>query len=185
VFDAEGVLVDKHASHRNPFYTGDQDTLNALLMSEFADRPIHHIDTRETVLGPEALAVRIRDRDTLRCERGGHPVMFVHTGGTPKPWEPSAGRVFRPDAYMTLLRRLLHGEGLRLRLTPDAETPAWLRPGARGWLTYRLGGMRNVVTKRGFWTALARRYLSERAYDRVRRLAQAPQLRYRSRISTS
>jgi hypothetical protein len=174
---ARGFDVDPHTTEPKagggeiPLFQRDQDTLNALLMSEFADLPVHHIDPGETVLGPEALAVRIRDTRTLRCERQGQPVMFVHTGGTPKPWEAEARSTFRADAYLTLLRRLLFADDVPLRLDCGPATPLWLRPGAHARAYCRTRGTLNAIGTRPFWAAAGRRYLAERHYQLVRGLA--------------
>lgn len=110
-----------------PFWGGDQDALNALLMSEIPEEAIAEQPEDEEIFPARMAEVEVVDEATLECRfRGGSPVL-LHYVLSPKPWQPSSRRRVRADAYVRLLRRLLRDD-------PDApaDLPRWLQPGAGG-----------------------------------------------------
>lgn len=110
-----------------PFWGGDQDSLNAILMSEIPEEAIAQQPEEEEIY-PETMAeVEVVDEATLECRyRGGSPVI-LHYVLSPKPWQANSWRRVRADAYVRLLRRLLADD-------PETPTdlPRWLQPGAAG-----------------------------------------------------
>ncbi len=117
----------------DPFWAADQDALNALLMSELDEADLTFLPDGEMVF-PSALRRVVIDEGTLDARLEGRPVRLLHYAFLAKPWLPSAWSQLRPrDAYLRVLPRLLLGEDVRLRLTPDL-VPAWLRLGMRAGL---------------------------------------------------
>ena len=120
------------AIEREPFWAGDQDALNAILMAEVAPealavQPIHE--------EPDWLnEVEIVDRQTLACLYRGKPASLLHFSLAPKPWAPNGWKRVRRNAYVELLPRLLFANDLPLRLDPQEVVP-WLRPGRGATLT--------------------------------------------------
>ena len=114
----------------DPAWDFDQDTLNALLMSEFADAEL--IDLRhEMALPPDLYRTRLFDGGTLETMLDGRRVQLLHYTGGPKPWHRHGWSRSRRDAYTALLPRLLFGSDVALRVDPR-EVPLWLRPSAPG-----------------------------------------------------
>lgn len=111
-----------------PAAQGGQDALNALLMSEVPEESVWYLATGAAPIGEAARGVRVQDLATLRCECGGQRTLLMQSVGALKPWEGAYWKRFRGDAYSVLLRRLLLGEGLALRVD-EAELPLWLRRG--------------------------------------------------------
>jgi hypothetical protein len=146
-----------------PFWGGDQDALNALLMSEVSQEAIVGLPEEE---GPSAdllTEVRVLDERTLACTlRGGRPYLLHYWGG-PKPWEPRAWMRVRRNAYVQLMPRLLFKTDVPIAIPPD-DLPGWLRPGLGHGLELRVlsavnGAARGVL-----------RLLSGRTRGRLRRL---------------
>ncbi len=76
----------------NPLWAGDQDALNALLMSEVPAEAVVHLAEGAAVFPPELERVQVRDRDGLECTLDGRPVTMLHYSWIPKPWEPGSWR---------------------------------------------------------------------------------------------
>jgi len=161
------------AIEREPFWAGDQDALNAILMAEVAPealavQPIHE--------EPDWLnEVEIVDRQTLACLYRGKPTALLHFSLAPKPWQPAGWKRVRRNAYVELLPRLLFANDVLLRLDPEEVVP-WLRPG------------RSATVRRSGLAALNRgRADTERAWRRaVHTLppsARRPLLALRDRIA--
>jgi hypothetical protein len=122
------LCVSAPASDASPTGFADQDALNALLMSEYADDQAAG-DANQVVLGSPALAAtRIDDVESLECTRDGLPVVALHSLSQPKPWMPEARTMLRRNAFVPCLRRCLSGPGLTIEL-PEAMIPTWLRRG--------------------------------------------------------
>ena len=95
-----------------PTAQGDQDALNALLMSDYpsdavflerVDGQVHRFSLRN---------VKTLDVRTLGCEFGGDRPVILHASCMPKPWmRKGAAR----DTYFTFLQRLLTGSDLQIR----------------------------------------------------------------------
>jgi hypothetical protein len=131
-WEATERLVDLQwvADPGDPAWDFDQDTLNALVMSEFAE--VELIDLpHEMALPPELFRARLVDRGTLETTLDGRHVRLLHYTGAPKPWYPHGWSRSRRDAFTALLPRLLFDADVALRLDPD-EVPLWLRPSATG-----------------------------------------------------
>ena len=113
-----------------PLWAGDQDALNALLMSEIPQAALEIGDVDEEV-SDDAMGKAVVDSRSLRCTYRDKPVSILHHSMTPKPWRPEAWRrTRRDDAYVRLLPRLLFATDLPLRLAPR-DVPLWLRGDVR------------------------------------------------------
>ena len=128
-----------------PFGLGDQDALNALLMSEVPQEAIWIGSEGSTVHADAFREVEVVDARSLTCRyRGGTPVV-LHYGLSPKAWEPSGWRRVRADdAYLLLLRRLFFGRDARVRIE-SREVPIWLRPRGIGRAAASVIGAVNFV----------------------------------------
>lgn len=115
---------------RDPAWDLDQDSLNALLMSEVA--PDEIVDLPYGMAMPPAIfQARIVDRSTLATSLDGRALRLLHYTGAPKPWQAGGWARSRRDPYTELLPRLLFADDVRLRLHPR-EVPLWLRPTKTG-----------------------------------------------------
>lgn len=126
-----GAGMAAGAAYHQPFWAGDQDAINALLMSEIASEAITELPEAE---GPSAdllTDVSIVDEDTLACSLHGHRPYLLHYWGGPKPWQPQAWMRVRRNAYVKLMPRVLLAPDVPVRMTSD-ELPPWLRPGPLG-----------------------------------------------------
>jgi hypothetical protein len=120
----------------DPLWAGDQDALNALLMSEVPANAVEELPAQEAVFPPDMHRVLVTNGDGLSALHEGAPVALLHYTWVPKPWTARAwGRIpnMRRDAYVRLLPRVLFAEDVSLRLEP-ALVPPWLRPGPAGRL---------------------------------------------------
>jgi hypothetical protein len=148
------------ASH--PVAKGDQDALNALLMSEVPAGAVVIQPAGGQAFFWNLRATRVVDRSTLACESGGRRVTVLHFNGVPKPWEPASWRRVRRDAYSRLLPRVLFADDVPIRLEP-ASFPIWMRadPSSAVSLTaleivHRIGhGLRGVGRRLARLAALA------------------------------
>jgi hypothetical protein len=134
-----------------PSSQGDQDALNAVLMSEVPEEALA-LQPREEE--PYLPLTRVVDRRTLACTYRGYSSVLLHQSGSPKPWDRRAWQHVHHNAYVRLLRRLLLEPDVALRVDP-AELPLWLRPGLRGQLAIRgLDAMNAPALRRGVKTIL-------------------------------
>ena len=113
-----------------PFWAGDQDVLNAILVSEVPEEAVAELPAHEEAYPDDLLEVDIVDERALRCELHGRPTAILHYALGPKAWEREAWLRLRDDAYVRLLPRLLFGEDVAVRLEPKS-VPLWLRPRLR------------------------------------------------------
>jgi hypothetical protein len=129
-----------------PFWAGDQDALNALLMSEVPAEAVAEGDQAETLLFDSVNDGTIEDARTLRLTLRGVPIRFIHYGLSPKAWQRQGWRRIREDdTYARLLPRVLFADDVALRLEP-AGAPPWIRPGLVGRLALvGIGGAHTVV----------------------------------------
>jgi hypothetical protein len=121
-------VEDPALAARDPFLWGDQDVLNALLMSEVATERVAVLDPAHvgvTEWPDEARAV-VEDRRTLRTSEDGRPLALIHYWDFPKPWMPGAWKQLRSPAYADLMARLLSADDVPVRL-PASSVPRWLR----------------------------------------------------------
>jgi len=119
------------ASYSQPFWDGDQDALNALLMSEV---PKGHLATWPQHVSYLLMDVEVTNRNTLECRHRGKPAYLLHQTGSPKPWSPEAWMRVERNAYVRLLPRLLFAPDIKVRLRPK-DLPIWLRPSLAGTLS--------------------------------------------------
>jgi hypothetical protein len=125
----------------DPFYFLDQDILNALLASEFADDAVEALDHRLAPHPPFG-DVRIEDEATLRCtiDGGVQPFLLHHIQR--KPWLAPL-----PETpYSKLLSRLLLSDDVRIPVSPN-EVP----------LRLRHGKLASVERRRVAWATSVRR----------------------------
>jgi len=114
-----------------PFWGGDQDAFNAILMSEVPEDAIAEQPEDGEVFPDTMAEVEVVDEATLECRYRGSSPTLLHYVLSPKPWQSNSWRRVRRDAYVRLLRRLLADE-------PDCgELPLWLRQNAHGEATLR------------------------------------------------
>jgi hypothetical protein len=124
----------------SPFALGDQEALNALLMSEIPAEAVAVQPQGGEVFKKNFHEVEVVDVGTLASRYDGQPVTLLHSTGSPKPWERRGWRRGRwRNAYARLLRRLLNGPDIEIRVSGH-DLPVWLRSGmgARS-TTYLLG----------------------------------------------
>ena len=124
---------------RSAFQAPDQDALNALLMSEIPREALSLLPETEATLGGD---VTVQDVDKLICSVNGESKAILHYLDSPKPWERSGWLRLAAVDYIRLMRRLLFGDDVPLRLDPR-HAPLWLRPGIGGELTLRVLGIGN------------------------------------------
>lgn len=113
-----------------PFWAGDQDALNAILMSEVDPEGITVLPADEEAYPDALLETEIVDARTLECRYRGVRTAILHSSLAPKPWEWRAWPRLRNDAYVRLLPRLLLDDDVAVRLRAE-ELPLWLRPNGR------------------------------------------------------
>ncbi|MGH2734110.1 MAG: hypothetical protein ACRDKZ_00910 [Actinomycetota bacterium] len=122
----------------SPFWAGDQDALNAILMSEVPGEALA-LQAAGLEAYPDQLGLadtKVIDAPSLRCLLHDRSPLLLHYSLAPKAWERRAWLRVRADAYVRLLRRLLVAQDVSISLSRE-EVPVWLRPGARGWLALR------------------------------------------------
>lgn len=134
-----------------PFWDGDQDVMNAVLMSEVPADAVRELPQEAAPTSDRLMWVRVKDVRTLACEVRGIPTVLLHMTGGPKPWQDVAWLRVRRNGYVQLLPRLLLSGDVPIRLDPQA-LPVWLRPGPRGQAALRAlsglnGGARQVVRR--------------------------------------
>jgi hypothetical protein len=143
-----------------PFNAGDADALNALLMSEVPREGLAILPPGEEVFAGD---VKIDDIETLACSVHGRPARFIHVPDRPKPWEDWGWLRHGAAVYLPMMRRLLFGNDVTLRLDAD-RVPIWLRPGLRGRLALpAIGGVTDA------FVSLAQR-VPDPVCERLRRL---------------
>ena len=114
----------------HPVWDLDQDTLNALLMSEVESGDVVDLPD-EMAIPPAIYRARVVDPQGLSVALNGHAVRVLHYTAGPKPWDRRGWTRVRRDAYTELLPRLLFGDDVVLRLEHD-DVPIWLRPTRTG-----------------------------------------------------
>jgi hypothetical protein len=124
---------------RTAFYTGDQDALNALLMSEVSPGSLALLPSTEEAFGG---TVKVDDFRTLACTSGDAAVRVLHFSDSPKPWERSGWLRVGCTDYVHLMRRLLFAADVPLRVD-RSDVPLWLRPSLAGKLTLGVLGAAN------------------------------------------
>jgi hypothetical protein len=167
------LLPRRGAMEREPLWAGDQDALNAILMSEVPEEAVALRPAHEQ---PDWLSeVELVDRRTLACSYRGGETSILHFSLAPKPWEPNGWRRARRNAYVELFPRVVLADDVALRLAPE-ELPPWLRDDARGRAAR--AGLDALWRSRDSAERLARTG-AQRLPDPLRR----PLLRLRDRIA--
>ena len=124
-----------------PTAQGDQDALNALLMSEFPSDALSFLPSEEAAARWDFRSVRLVDPQTLSCQHRGHVPMILHACMTPKPWQRAG---VRQNVYVRLLRRLLGAPDVALSVPPEL-LPVWLRQGPSADLACRSLSVMNMI----------------------------------------
>ncbi len=128
--------IREGARRDDPTSQSDQDALNALLMSEFPADAVALQRAHREVFRWDFEKVRVLDETQLLCEFDGTRVAALHAVAGPKPWQHGArAEATRRNAYMRLLRRLLTGDDVAVRVR-NADVPSWLRRSAAGELEF-------------------------------------------------
>jgi len=110
-----------------PLLYADQDVLNAVLAARV---PADRVDALDPGLAPMVPfeGLELEDAETLTCAfADGTEPYLVHHSLSPKPWQEPAYE----GVYSRLLRRLLTGDDVAIRL-PAGAIPPTLRAGPRG-----------------------------------------------------
>jgi len=143
-----------------PFWDGDQDALNALLMSEIPEGKVAAWPQYVTDL---LMDIEVVDETTLTCLYRGDPARLLHHTGGPKPWRREAWMRVQRNAYVQLLPRLLFEPDVEVRLSPS-DLPLWLRPNPLGRALLRALTISNRAAR------YVVSHTSGRARDQVMRL---------------
>jgi len=148
-----GVAGGAH-TFGDPAIFGDQDALNALLMTEFSDTAVDVRPASEIVASGTMTRCRVRDPRALTCQGWDGPVNALHSLQWVKPWRcPSAQGVWGAP-YARILRAAV-GPAARASapdgpLARHALVP-WLRPGPIGAVRLatglRVGRARRAATR--------------------------------------
>ena len=116
-----------------PLLYADQDVLNAVLAARVGADRVEALDPKLAPMVPFE-GLEVEDPETLTCAfADGTEPYLVHHSLSPKPWQ----RPTPEGVYSRLLRRLLTGNDLAIRL-PASAIPPTLRSGPRGALARRL-----------------------------------------------
>jgi hypothetical protein len=132
VIPADRVFTEENQLFRD----GDQDALNAILMSEFPPGAVAVLPEDGELFANDSDEAVIVDETGLVCLNHGKTVSIVHQTMQPKAWGCSGWRRIRQwpeDVFTRLLPRVLLAEDVDLRLQAH-ELPWWLRPNAPGRL---------------------------------------------------
>jgi hypothetical protein len=125
----------------HPLRCGDQDALNAVLMTEVAPESVTVLPPEE-VSNPDGTGCRVHSREALVCVRNGVRLVLMHHWDRPKAWNRSRAGFLRrlalPEPYFRVFPRVAFGPDVALRLAPE-EVPWWLRAGWRHVLVTSCG----------------------------------------------
>ncbi len=121
----------------DPTSQGDQDALNAILMTEVPEDAVESLPSTGEVFRRDMMQVLVENSRTLTCTfRGGNPII-LHCSSSPKPWAANAWKGGHPVyPFIELMRRLLVSDDVALRV-PDSMLVPWLRSGLAGALALR------------------------------------------------
>jgi hypothetical protein len=149
------------ARSTDPLCFGDQDVMNALLMTVVPRERVVGLPEEECPSPKLLPRVRVVDERRLACRIGERSPYLLHYWGGPKPWQPNAWVRVRRDAYVRLIPRLLYGADAPVPVAPH-ELPRWLRPG-------RLDRLQLFVL--GAVNAFLRAFLDRLSHDSRNRVA--------------
>lgn len=117
------------AEKDTPFWDGDQDALNALLMSEIPAESVHLLPRDEAPTHPrDRVVVTVQDERRLICSCRGTRTTLLHAAGNPKPWQVRRSALTQADCFAQLLPRVLFGDDVELRAS-QRDVPLGYRPG--------------------------------------------------------
>lgn len=116
-----------------PYLDGDQDALNAVLMSEVPDGAVKEYPQHAAPTAERLMWVDVVDPERLACEVRGTPTLVLHQTSGPKPFQRRGWKRVRANGYVKLLPRVLFAPDVPIRLDP-ATVPLWIRPGRLGAL---------------------------------------------------
>ena len=136
---SERVPLDRSSRVQDmdrPFWTADQDTLNALLMSEIPPTAVEILPRSDQVYPDGLMDTKVVESRDTRMHLGGSRPNRLHHSMNPKVWARGGWRRVRRDAYGRLFARVVCGQDAPLRMRPE-ELPLWLRPDALGRMTLR------------------------------------------------
>ena len=134
------------ADHDDPTWAGDQEALNALLMSEVPSDQVAVGRHDEHLWWDAVTESRVEDAASVRVVYNDGDALLLHHAMNPKVWERRAWRRVREDdVYLQLMPRLLYADDLTIRLRGDGQ-PAWIAPGRRGKAAlHALGGANTLA----------------------------------------
>jgi hypothetical protein len=133
------------AEKDTPLWDGDQDALNALLMSEISPEAIRLLPRDEAPTHPRDRAVvAVQDERRLLCTCRGTRTTLLHAAGDPKPWQVRRSAASH-DCFAQLLPRVLFADDVVLRAA-ERDVPLGYRPGSTARL---LWGMQRVIIALG------------------------------------
>ena len=169
-----GATLAHGATNVNPFAQGDQDALNAVLMSEVPSDAVALLPDAERPVW-RTTEVRVLDERTLECRLDGQVPKLVHADGSRKPWQSRMWWRVRKDAYVRLFRRLLFADDVEVKVAPS-EVPLWLRPTTLGRTCLQVLTTMNAITsfvfRRRFTKFVAKHVKAARRELRDRRSLQ-------------
>ena len=114
------------AANNEALSQGDQDALNAVLMTEVPREALHLLADEERPVWRNT-RVRVLEESTLTCEFDGHRTKLLHADGSRKPWQSRVWWRIRHDAYVRLLRRLLFANDVAVSVS-RRDVPICLGP---------------------------------------------------------
>lgn len=123
----------------DPLWAGDQEALNAILMSEV--QPGGYVELPEYA-DVWSARIKVEDEKTLLCTFRGKRQPIVHMSHQPKVWQSNGWRRVRGNAYVRLMPRLLLWPDVTIRID-EADVPFWIREGALPRLAVRALGALN------------------------------------------
>jgi hypothetical protein len=149
--DVEWGIEDPHLAEGDPLFWGDQDVLNAILMSEVEQSRISFLDAGLVGVSHWPYYDRgskIVNRRTLAVAEDGRAQVILHYWDHPKPWMPGARTKLTSEAFVELTARLLTADDVPVSL-PSSIVPVWLRDDVAGKLVRRGPHRARLVAKKG------------------------------------
>ncbi len=166
-----GATLAHGATSAGALAQGDQDALNAVLMTEVPADALFPLPNDERPVWRNT-RVEVLDPKTLRCRIDGHATKLLHADGSRKPWQQRTWWRVRNDAYVRLFRRLLFSDDVAVAASPS-EVPLWLRPGRAGTACLEVLDLANAITSFAFGRRTTK-YVAKHAKSLRRRLRARP-----------
>ena len=169
---SEPTFLD-HWDNTSPLAFGEQDALNALLMSESLPHQVSmqswHV---ERYFDTQPGHVSVQDLERLECRHEGHEVSILHRAWVNKPWQPGSWHTVKRTAYSRCLRRVLVAKDVEIQV-PRSELPVWLEPGPVGYAVLQLLFVVSAIGRTAARLTLKGRCVARRNRKRVRRVLAA------------